>query len=221
MQIQESAPAEVLTARASMLELREEAMKEQWSNCWVWQLTLTAASMIVLMALAIAVSDAIAGHAVSAKAEMDWKAQLAKVDEAAGKNEVALAVLRWAEAYAAALRTRHWEGLVAVADVYRRIGELGGFREAAEAKAREIYLAALFRAGQEASLDGVLSVAEAFADLGDADVVERCLKVARPLAKQTRDSRADQLVGAFAERWRARRLEVEQQNGLGGGGSVR
>ncbi len=210
-----------LMARASILEPGEEGMKEPWSHRWSWQLTLAVASMVALMALAVALTDAVAGHAVAAKPQMDWKAQLAKVDEAVGTNEVALAVLRWPEAYAAALRSRHWEGLVAVGDAYRRLGDLGGFREAAEAKAREIYLAALFRARQEASLDGVLRVAEAFAELGDAVVVEQCLRAARPLAEQTRDERADLRVRAFAERWDARRLEVEQQSGHGNGGNVR
>jgi hypothetical protein len=41
-----------------------------------------------------------------------------------------------------------------------------GFKTAAVAKARTIYLAALFRARQEASPDDVLRAAEAFAELG-------------------------------------------------------
>jgi len=199
----------------------EEGMKEPWSNRWSWQFTLTVASMIALMALIVALTDAVAGHTVAAKAQVDWKAKLAKVDEAVGMNDMAQAVLRWPEAYAAALRSRHWEGLIAVGDAYRRLGDLGGFREGAEAKAREIYFAALFRARQEASLDGVLRVAEAFAELGAAEVVEQCLRAARPLAERTRDERADLRVRAFAERWDARRLEVEQSNGLGTGRSVR
>ena len=98
---------------------------------------------------------------------------------------------------------------------------LGGFKKAAEVKARTIYLAALFRARQEASLDGVLRAAEAFAELGDAPVVEQCLKLARPLAAETRDARADRRLRVFAERWEARRLEVEHQNELGREGNVR
>src|SRR2546422_1284226 len=129
--------------------------------------------------------------------------------------------LRWRDAYAAARRGRHWEGLVAVGDVYRRLGGLGGFKKAAEVKARTIYLGALFRARQEASLDGVLRAAEAFAELGDAPVVEQCLKLARPLAAETRDARADRRLRVFAERWEARRLEVEPQKELGREGNVR
>lgn len=106
-------------------------------------------------------------------------------------------------------------------DVYRRLGDLGGLRKAAESKARTIYLAALFRARQEASLDGVLRAAEAFAELGDARVVEQCLMLARPLAAETRDERADLRVRVFAERWEARRLEVEHQNEPGRGENIR
>jgi hypothetical protein len=178
------------------------------------------ASIGALMVLALAVTDVFAGHAFATESQVDWKARLAKVDEAAGKNDIAGALSLWREAYAAALRSRHWEGLVAVGEAYRRLGDLGGFRKAAGAKAREIYLAALFRARQEASLDGVLRAAETFADLGDVPGVEHCLNVARPLAAETRDARAEQRVRAFAERWGARNLEVERQNAFGNGGNV-
>ena len=131
------------------------------------------------------------------------------------RNDLTRAVMLWREEYAAELRSRHWEGLVAVADVYRRLGDLDGFRRASEVKARETYLAALFRARQDASLDGVLRVAEAFADLGDAEVVQRCLDIARAVAAQARDARGEDRVRVFAERWAARRLEAEKQNGAG------
>ena len=82
--------------------------KRRW-NRWPWPLVVAAVSMLALMALAVAVTDAVAGHAVAAKPQVDWKAQLTKVDEALGKSEVALAVLRWPEAYAAALNTAFGE----------------------------------------------------------------------------------------------------------------
>jgi hypothetical protein len=196
-------------------------MKAPWSSRWSWQLIRAVASMIALMVLVVAVADACAGHAFAAESQVDWRAQLVKVDAAAHTNDAARAVLLWREAYAAALKSRHWEGLIAVGDAYRGLGDLGGFGEAAVAKAHEIYLAALFRARQEASLDGVLRAAEAFAEIGDAEVVEQCLKAARTLAEQTRDARAEQRVHAFAEGWAARRLELEPQNGVGKGGNVR
>src|SRR3989304_2195647 len=61
--------------------------------------------------------------------------------------------------YAAALPSRHWEGLIAVGDVYLRIGDAGAFRAAARTKARKIYRAALLRARDSASVAGVLRTA--------------------------------------------------------------
>lgn len=196
-------------------------METRWSERWSWQFILAVAAMLALMLLVGVVSEALAGHAAAAEAQIAWKTQLDRVDEAVGRNDVAQAVLLWREAYAAALRSRHWAGLVSVGDAYRRLGELGGFRKASEAKARETYLAALFRARQDGSLDGVLRVAEAFADLGDGDVVERCLRVARTLAGQAHDARADDRVRAFAERWAARQLEVEKRTGAPARGGLR
>jgi hypothetical protein len=170
-----------------------------------WLPILVGAS--VSMVLAVAVTDAFAGHAFAAESQVDWRARLARVDDAVGKKDLFRALSLWREAYSAALRSRHWEGLVAVGDAHRRLGDLGGFRKAAEAKARAIYVAALFRARQEASLEGVLRTAEAFVELGDALVVEQCLDLARPLAAEVRDERAEQRVRAFAERWGARKLE--------------
>lgn len=192
-------------------------MKRAWSSRWSFQFIFAVASMIALMSLVVLVSRVIAGHAVAAESQIAWKAHLDHVEEALSRNDLTRAGTLWREAYAAALRSRHWEGLVAVADVYRRLGALADFRRAAEAKARETYLAALFRARQEGSLDGVLRVAEVFADLGDREVVERCIDIARATAAQARDARGEDRVRVFVERWAARRLEVERQNGLGKG----
>jgi hypothetical protein len=184
------------------------------------QRVLAVTFLIALMMPTVAVTDASAGHAIAAESQVAWRAHLAKVADAVDKADMPGAVLHWRDAYAAALRSRHWEGLVAVGDAYRRLGDRGGFKEVAAAKARTIYLAALFRARQEASLDGVLRAAQAFADLGDAVVVAQCLKLARPLAAETRDARADQRLHVFAARWEARRLEIEHRNELGRGESV-
>jgi hypothetical protein len=167
------------------------------------------------------VGDAVAGHAAAGAAQIAWQAELDRVDEALSRNDVGRATLLWREAYAAALRSRHWEGLVAVGDAYRRLGDLGGFRAASRTKARQTYLAALFRARQEGSLTGALRVAEAFAELGDQEVIEQCIKVARALAAQTRDAGGDARVRAFAERWEARKLEVERLTPVSRGGTLR
>jgi len=190
-------------------------MYRAWSSRWPVQFIVAVAAMIALMLLVVIVSEVIAGHAVAAESQIAWKTHLDKVEDAVSKNDLTQAVMLWPEAYAAALRSRHWEGMVAVADVYRRLGGLAGFGRASEAKARRIYLAALFRARQEGSLDGVLRVAEAFADLGDREVVDRCIDIARTVAVQARDARGEQRVRVFTERWAVHKLEVEKQNGSG------
>jgi hypothetical protein len=100
--------------------------------------------------------------------------------------------------------------MVATGDAYRRLGERANFRKVSDAKAREAYLTALFRARSEGSLDGVLRAAERFADLGDHAVVEQCLGVARSVAARSRDPRAEERVRNFTERWAARTREADQ-----------
>ena len=188
-------------------------MCRAWSSRWSFQFIVAVAAMVALMPLIV--GEVIAGHAVAAESQIAWKAHLEKVEDAVSRNDLTQAVMLWREAYAVALRSRHWEGMVAVAHTYRRLGGLAGFAPASEAKARQIYLAALFRARQEGSLDGVLRVAEAFADLGDREIVDRCIALARSVAIQARDARGEQRVRVFTERWAMHKLEVEKQNGSG------
>ena len=184
-------------------------MKEPWSSRWYCSLLLAIVSMLGSMLLAVMVVEVFADHALGTEAQLAWRPQLHKVDEALAQNDLAGAAMLWREAYAAALKSRHWEGMVATGDAYRRLGERAGFKKASEAKAREAYLAALFRARNEGSLEGVLRAAERFAQLGDREVVEQCIRVARSVAARTRDPRADERVRAFTERWAASGLEVD------------
>jgi len=186
-------------------------MNEPWSSRWYYPLLLATASMLGLMLLVVMVADVFADHALGTGAQIAWRAQLQRVDDALARNDVASAEMHWREAYAAALKSRHWEGMVAVGDAYRRLGDLGGFREVSEAKARKAYLAALFRARSQGSLEGVLRSAQGFAELGDRGFVERCIREARSVAAATRDPRAEERVRIFAERWAARALEVDHQ----------
>lgn len=138
--------------------------------------------------------------AVREAGDAPWTAHIRKADQALAERNVSAAELAWHEAFIAALRSRHWRGLVEVGDAYLRIGEVAGARKASEAKARQLYLAALFRARQQGSVEGVLRTAEAFAALGDREVVDQCLRIAEGLAAQARDAQARALVRAFAER---------------------
>ena len=132
--------------------------------------------------------------------ELTWQARLLRVEQAIAVNDVDGAALLWRDAHAAALRSRHWEGMVAVADTYRALGAQADFLAASLAKARQTYLRALLRARREGSLAGVLIVADRFAELGDREVVERCIRVARRVAAHSRDPYADEHLRAFADR---------------------
>ncbi len=129
-----------------------------------------------------------------------WTADVRSAGDALARKDLAGAEQAWHRAYIAALGSWHWEGLVEVGDVALRIAELSGQRQTAAARARNLYLTALFRARQQNSLDGILRVAEAFARLGDRDVVAQCLRIAERLAVEARDPEAPARVHAFGAR---------------------
>jgi hypothetical protein len=88
----------------------------------------------------------------------------------------------WQAGYGTALGSRAWDGMVEVADAYISIGDAIPAWAMARTRARAMYLTALFRARQQRSLDGVLACVEAFAALGDRDVVGQGLRIAESLA---------------------------------------
>lgn len=141
-----------------------------------------------------------------------WTGYLQRAEEALAQKNVSAAELAWHDAYGTALRSRRWEGLVEVGEAYLRIGQAAGSRKAAEPKARQAYLAALFRARTEGSLDGVLRAAEAFAALGDREVAEQGVYIAQRVAAQARDAQASERVSAFKERLAAMFVAVESHN---------
>ncbi|MBI4610122.1 MAG: hypothetical protein HY726_14070 [Candidatus Rokubacteria bacterium] len=143
------------------------------------------------------------GLVTAAKAEpgdAPWTASVRKVEEALVQNNVSAAEEAWLDAFVAALRSHRWEGLVEVGDAYLRLGKLAGFHEVATMKARRIYSAALFRARQQGSLDGVLRAAEAAAALGDREAAQQGVRIAEGLAAQARDPLARDRVRAVEER---------------------
>lgn len=142
-----------------------------------------------------------------------WGAHIQRMDEALTNKDVGAAGAAWRDALGAGLGTRGWEGLVAVGDASLRIGEAAGSRRSAEAKARKAYLAAFFRAREQGSFDGVLRTAEAFAGLGDREVVEQVLRVADGLAARRGDAQAAARVRAFRERWGAVLSRLERPEG--------
>src|SRR5712692_4984278 len=81
-----------------------------------------------------------------------WRVELDRVDLALADRDVSTAVRAWQEAYRAALGSRTWDAMVEVGQGYLRIGEVANAMRAAEPKARQAYLIALFRARQAGSL---------------------------------------------------------------------
>ena len=127
-----------------------------------------------------------------------WTEHIHAMDQALAERNATAAVRAWRNAYAAALATPGWRGLVEVAAGSLRIGAIPGFGRASEARARETYWLALFRARQQGSLNGVLDAAEAFGALGDGAMVEQCLRVAEGLAALHSDKGAADRVRALA-----------------------
>jgi hypothetical protein len=99
--------------------------------------------------------------------------------------------------------------MVAVGDAYRRIAAVSSKRPHALAKARDAYLAGLFRARQQQSLPGVSRVAEAFAALGDRELVNASLRIAETVASQVADPQARREAQASVERLARRLLALQ------------
>jgi hypothetical protein len=130
-------------------------------------------------------------------AAVPWAGPIRSVDAALARGQYSLALRTWQDAYAFATADSGWDGLVAAADAYRRIGEATGFRRSADGKARDLYLAALTRARRRGSVAGVVRVGEAFLALGDLAMATQCVRFAQ-LAARDPESQAD--VRAFASR---------------------
>ena len=139
-----------------------------------------------------------------------WTAELERVDEALTSNDVPGAIHAWRNAYTAAIGSRRWDAMLDVGYVYLRIGERTKIRRVHEAKAREAFLVALFRARRESSLDGVLRTGQAFAGLGDREVVIHCIRIAEGIAAQ-RDPATRELVQQWAERLTTRAMAATEQ----------
>jgi hypothetical protein len=111
-----------------------------------------------------------------------WRQHLDEMEGAIASGQAAAAVRAWHRAHAAVIDHPGWEPIACVAEAARRIGAISGFGRAAEARARETYWIALFRAHREGSLTGVLQTAEGFGALGDRNMVEQCIRIAEGLA---------------------------------------
>jgi hypothetical protein len=148
---------------------------------------LLIALAITSMAAAVAtvgrraMGQRVAAGAAGTPAPEPWALSIAAADAALARRDVNAAVQARHDAYSAALASRRWQGMVAVGDLILRIGDARSTSATAPAQARQAYLIALFRARAEGSVEGVMRTAEAFAALGDREVAENSVVIARTL----------------------------------------
>ena len=166
-----------------------------------WRSGGAVAVVVALVAGSVAGLTALADTAAlrSSVSETPWYVLLGRAEARLSEDDVASATYHWHEAYAAALRLHRADGLVEVGDFYRRLGARAGLADAT-GRARDCYMTALLRARAERSTDGVLRAAEAFLVLGDEEMVQRGLHIARELAQRDVDPRARERVALLAAR---------------------
>ena len=141
-------------------------------------------SLVLAVATLLAVLEVTAERADRAepKPASSSGSALRDMDEAIARGDVMSAAAARHEAYRSAVAGRTWQGYLAAGDAALRLGDATRGRAAAAPDARKLYVAALFRARSQHSLDGVLQATEAFARLGDSDAVAQGLSIARDLA---------------------------------------
>jgi hypothetical protein len=108
--------------------------------------------------------------------------QLITVDEALATGDVTAALRAWRQQYGDTTSERRWERFADAGDAFARIARAAGSPAEAVAQARDLYMMALAGADGAGSLDGVLRVASAFADLGDDERLLDALRIACRLA---------------------------------------
>ncbi|HZE36664.1 MAG TPA: hypothetical protein VE482_09215 [Candidatus Eisenbacteria bacterium] len=169
-------------------------------------------SVVLAAATLLAVLEVTAerGADPSLRSNTSWASSLREMEEAIARGDVMSAAAVRRETYRAAITSRTWEGFIAAGDAVLRLGDLTQSRGAAEPDARRLYLAALFRAHSQDSLDGVLQATEAFARLGDQEVVARGLSIAHELAGS--DPAAQARVRMIADRSTREAVTVSECN---------
>jgi hypothetical protein len=141
---------------------------------------------------------ALTGPGLVAGSPEPWTEPLARLDRALVERSYRAALGAAQEAYEAGMSSGRWEGLVLAGHAYRRLGDATELRRSFDARARQVYLAALARARAERSVPGVVQVADAFLALGDTEVATQCIRIAERLAGPDRE--AQELVRGAAGR---------------------
>jgi hypothetical protein len=133
----------------------------------------------VLGTSAVAPLRSVQSTASAAGSATPWTLQIAAVDAALRAGDLTAASAASTEAYHAALASRRWEGLVDAADAHLRVARAAGAPQAGVPHARQLYLAALFRARDAGSVEGVVRVAQAFDSLGDREAADHAIRTAQ------------------------------------------
>jgi hypothetical protein len=150
-----------------------------------WKLgtvAVLALSLVVARELQAGPQQADCCRAGSAEFPPVWFARISVVEQAIAARDGVRAARAWTDVWAVAQASRRWDALLAAGGVSLRIGELTGATLSGRFNARQAYRAALFRAYSQRSIEGVLCTAEAGTLMGDREISEMALNMARKLA---------------------------------------
>jgi hypothetical protein len=158
--------------------------------------------VVALVIGGLAAVSSIAGARGRAAAARDPErlAALAAMDEALARQDFPAAVKAWRQARELALRSRGWRGPVEVAEAELRLAVATDHLREAKPMARELFLAALFRARVEGAPDGALRAADGFARLGDREAAALAVRIAETAAARHGDDEERARVRLAAER---------------------
>jgi hypothetical protein len=130
-----------------------------------------------------------------------WDQHIRVMDAARARGDLHAAETARQTAYLAALRSERWDAMAAVGDASARVTEdFPGLRSTLRPELRRIYGTALLRAHREGSLDGVLRVSEALADLGDQEAARAGLALAAEMLATSQRTGDGERVKELAER---------------------
>ena len=141
-----------------------------------------------------------AGHDLALSTIPDWRDRLRRADAALSEGDAPGAERAWDEAYRLALATSDPYAMIEVGRAYLAIGEVVYDRPMAAARARRIFLSALFLGRGLRNVHAVADAAEALAALGDHDLAARGFRIAVTLAQRGRDAGALDRVTAQRDR---------------------
>jgi hypothetical protein len=133
------------------------------------------------------IASADAERVMTLAADAALSTHLNAVDKALARRDIQLASQELQAAYQAALASRRWQGMIAYGDTALRVAEIAGTRQHGVEQARRAYLLGLYRARSERSVDGALAATHSFTQLGDRDVAQGGLSIARGLARTAAD----------------------------------